>query len=97
VPAPYQLHTTRPYLTNRTYRENAGALVRNQLIGGHIEQTPYGWDAAGFWIHDVPRFRVLMTDSWTRGWSRQATRVGHVAWDDRSPVQQQDQHRSAAS
>jgi hypothetical protein len=26
VPAPYQLHTTRPYLTNRTYRENAGAL-----------------------------------------------------------------------
>jgi transposase InsO family protein len=28
VPAPYQLHTTRPYLTNRTYRENAGALWR---------------------------------------------------------------------
>jgi hypothetical protein len=26
VPAPYQLHTTWPYLTNRTYRENAGAL-----------------------------------------------------------------------
>jgi hypothetical protein len=26
VPAPYQLHTTRPDLTNRTYRENAEAL-----------------------------------------------------------------------
>jgi hypothetical protein len=26
VPAPYQLHTTRPYHTNRTYRENAEAL-----------------------------------------------------------------------
>jgi hypothetical protein len=24
----YQLHTTRPYLTNRTYRENAEALER---------------------------------------------------------------------
>jgi hypothetical protein len=26
VPAPYQLQTTRPYLTNQTYRENAEAL-----------------------------------------------------------------------
>ena len=26
MPAPYQPHTTRPYLTNRTYRQNAGAL-----------------------------------------------------------------------
>jgi hypothetical protein len=26
VPAPYQLQTTRPYLTNQTYRENAETL-----------------------------------------------------------------------
>ena len=26
----YQLHTTRPYLTNRTYRENAEALGLGQ-------------------------------------------------------------------
>ena len=25
----YQLHTTQPYLTNRTYRENAEALDRS--------------------------------------------------------------------
>jgi hypothetical protein len=30
VPAPYQSHTTRPYPTSRTYRQNAGALVPGQ-------------------------------------------------------------------
>jgi hypothetical protein len=27
----YQLHTTQPYLTNRTYRENAEALIHGWL------------------------------------------------------------------
>jgi hypothetical protein len=30
VPAPYQSHTTRPYPTSRTYRQNAGALEHDQ-------------------------------------------------------------------
>src|SRR5829696_888339 len=51
--------------------------ARNQLIGGQIEQTPYGWDAARSWIHDVLGSGHLWpADSWTRGWSRQATRAG---------------------
>jgi hypothetical protein len=28
----YQLHTTRPYLTNRTYRENAEALPQAHTV-----------------------------------------------------------------
>jgi hypothetical protein len=35
VPAPYQPHTTRPYPTNRTYRQNAGALGADQIDAEH--------------------------------------------------------------
>jgi hypothetical protein len=38
VPAPHQPHTTRPYLTNQTYRENTGALVA-QVTSTHRERT----------------------------------------------------------
>jgi LuxR family maltose regulon positive regulatory protein len=31
----YQLHTTRPYLTNRTYRENAEALLNT--VRSHVQ------------------------------------------------------------
>jgi hypothetical protein len=36
VPAPYQPHTTRPYLANRTYRENAGALTPPEGASGGL-------------------------------------------------------------
>jgi hypothetical protein len=37
VPAPYQSHTTRPYPTSRTYRQNAGALrfTEDTLVEQH--------------------------------------------------------------
>ena len=38
-------------------------LCATELIGGQIEQTPYRWDVAGFWIHDVLWFRASLAHS----------------------------------
>jgi hypothetical protein len=66
VPAPYQLHTTRPYLTSRTYRENAEALGGKQTAKRDICD-----------LVDLDRGYDIAEAAILQGWKEQRRRYFH--------------------